>query len=98
MPLPSARARHGRRTDAAHSQQRHHHAQRPDRKSVVNVVSSPFFAVTGPDGSFRISGLPPGEYTLVALHEKLGSQEIQVKVGAKESKSDVAFHFKPAQP
>ena len=67
-------------------------------KMYVNVVSSPFFAVTGPDGSFRISGLPPGEYTLVALHEKLGSQEIQVKVGAKESKSDVAFHFKPAQP
>ena len=59
----------------------------------VGVVSHPFFAVTGEDGSFSLKGLPPGEYTLEAWHEKLGTQEIKVTVGAKETKS-ADFSFK----
>lgn len=58
----------------------------------VGVVSHPFFAVTGEDGSFSLKGLPPGEYTLEAWHEKLGTQEIKVTVAAKDSKTaDFAF-------
>ncbi len=53
----------------------------------VGVVSHPFHAVTGEDGSFSLKGLPPGEYTLAAWHEKLGTQEIKVTVAAKESKA-----------
>jgi hypothetical protein len=30
-------------------------------KMYLNVVDSPFFAVSGPDGRFQIKGLPPGE-------------------------------------
>jgi len=59
----------------------------------VGVVSHPFFAVTGDDGSFSLKGLPPGEYTLEAWHEKLGTQEIKVTVAAKESKA-ADFSFK----
>lgn len=59
----------------------------------VGVVAHPFFAVTGDDGSFSLKGLPPGDYTLEAWHEKLGTQEIKVTVAAKESKP-ADFDFK----
>ena len=59
----------------------------PWMKSYINVVSHPFFAVTGEDGSFTIKGLPPGTYTIEVLHEKLPAQEQQITVGAKESKT-----------
>ena len=61
----------------------------PWMKSYINVVSHPFYAVTGEDGSFTIKGLPPGNYTLEVRHEKLAptGQEQQVTVGAKESKA-----------
>jgi uncharacterized protein (DUF2141 family) len=48
----------------------------------VGVLSHPFFAVTGKDGSFTIEGLPPGEYTVEAWQEKLGTQTSKVKVDA----------------
>jgi len=57
----------------------------PWMRAYVNVSPHPFFAVTGEDGSFEISGLPPGEYTLEAVHESLGNQTIEVTVGAGES-------------
>jgi hypothetical protein len=62
-------------------------------KMYLNVVDFPFFAVSGPDGRFEIKGLPPGEYTLAAAHEKLGEQDVKVTVGPKESKT-TDFTFK----
>ena len=59
----------------------------------VGVVSHPFFAVTGEDGTFTLKGLPPGEYTLEAWHEKLGTQTQTVTVAPTETK-DVAMTFK----
>jgi plastocyanin len=59
----------------------------PWMKSYINVVSHPFFAVTGDDGTFTIKGLPPGTYTIEVQHEKLGKMEQQVTVGAKDSKT-----------
>ena len=59
----------------------------PWMKSYIGVVSHPFFAVTGDDGTFTIKGLPPGTYTIEMIHEKYGKQEQQVTVGAKESKT-----------
>jgi hypothetical protein len=41
----------------------------PWMSSYVHVLEHPFFAVTGPDGTFTIHGLPPGEYELSVLHE-----------------------------
>jgi len=56
------------------------------------VVKTPFYAVTGPDGKFEIKGLPPGNYTLAFVQEKLGTQEQKVTLAAKDSKTvDVAF-------
>jgi len=67
--------------------------QHPWMKMYINVVKSPFFAVTGKDGKFEIKGLPPGTYTLAAVQEKLGEQTQQVTVAAKDSKT-VDFTFK----
>ena len=57
----------------------------PWMRAYINVVEHPFFAVTGEDGSFTIEGLPPGEYTIEAAHEKYGTQEATVIVGEGES-------------
>jgi plastocyanin len=59
----------------------------PWMRSYIGVLQHPFFAVTGEEGSFSISGLPPGDYTLAAWHEKFGTVEQQVSVGASESKA-----------
>jgi hypothetical protein len=38
--------------------------------SYVTVLDHPYFAVSGKDGSFTIKNVPPGKYTLVAMHRK----------------------------
>lgn len=66
--------------------------QHPWMKMYVNVVKSPFFAVTDKDGKYEIKGLPPGDYTLGFVHEKLGTQEQKVTLTAKDSKTvDTSF-------
>lgn len=51
----------------------------------IDVADSPYHAVTGKDGAFRISEVPPGSYTLVAWHEFTGEVEIPVAVKPKET-------------
>jgi len=65
----------------------------PWMRSYIGVVSHPFFAVTGDDGTFTIKGLPPGTYTIESWQEKYGPQDQQITVGAKESKT-VDFSYK----
>jgi hypothetical protein len=59
--------------------------QHPWMRAYVNVMPNPFYAVSGEDGTFEIKNLPPGEYTLAAVHEKLGEKTMKVKVGAKQT-------------
>ena len=66
--------------------------QHPWEKSYVAVLSHPFFAVSALNGSYQISGLPPGQYTLVAWHERFGEQTMEVSVGVNEKKK-VDFSF-----
>ena len=66
--------------------------QHPWMKMYIGVVKNPFFAVTDKSGKFELKGLPPGTYTVTAVHEKYGSQDMKVTVGPKESKpADFTF-------
>jgi hypothetical protein len=58
----------------------------------VGVVSHPFFDVTGSDGSFELKGLPPGTYTIEAVHETLGRQTQTVTLTPK-SAATISFTF-----
>jgi plastocyanin len=66
--------------------------QHPWMKMYINVVKNPFFAVTDKSGKYEIKGLPPGDYTIAFVQEKLGEQDQKVTVGAKEAKTvDASF-------
>jgi plastocyanin len=52
----------------------------PWMQGFLNVAPNPFFAVTDEAGHFEIKGLPPGTYTLAAVHEILGPQTTQLTV------------------
>jgi len=60
----------------------------------VGVVSHPFFATSGEDGTFTIKGLPAGTYELEAWHEKLGTQTMKVTV-AENGTATADFTFGP---
>lgn len=68
--------------------------QHPWMRMFVNVVKSPFYAVTGADGKYEIKGLPPGDYTIAFVHEKLGEQDQKVTLAPKDTKT-VDASFKP---
>ena len=53
----------------------------------IGVVEHPYFAVTGPDGSFDLPNVPPGDYTIAVWHEKLGDQTKQVHLAASSSEA-----------
>ena len=61
----------------------------------IGVVNSPYFAVTADGGKFDLRTVPPGTYTIEAVHEKLGSQSQTVTLGPKETKT-ITFTFKAA--
>jgi len=59
----------------------------PWMKAYIAVVGTPYFQVTGQDGSFELKNVPPGTYTLTAWHETYGTSEQSVTIGPKEEKA-----------
>jgi hypothetical protein len=64
----------------------------PWMTAYVGVLTHPFFAVTGADGSFTISGVPPGDYTVEAWHERLGTITLNTTLGTGQTTA-LAFQF-----
>lgn len=57
----------------------------PWMRSYIGVSPHPFFAVTGEDGSFTLKGVPPGTYTIEAVHEKYGRKEGRLTLAPRGS-------------
>jgi len=58
----------------------------------IGVVDNPYFAVSGPDGSFTISDVPAGTYTAEAWHEVYGTLSASVTVTAQGT-AEVSFDY-----
>lgn len=64
----------------------------PWMSAYIVVLDHPFFSATGDDGKFAIKGLPEGEYTVVAWHEKFGKLTGKAKVdGSGNGTCDFTF-------
>lgn len=50
----------------------------------IYAADNPYYAVTAADGTFTITHVLPGTYTLVAWQEHTGAMEVSVTVQAKE--------------
>jgi hypothetical protein len=56
------------------------------------AVENPYYAVTGHDGSFTITEIPPGTYRVRMWHPALGTQEQSVTIEPRaETKLDVGL-------
>ncbi len=59
----------------------------------IGAVDNPYYAVTTEDGTFSLSDLPAGTYTLAIWQEKLGTQTQQITV-TPHSTTRADFTFK----
>jgi len=57
----------------------------PWMNAFINVSATPFFAVSDADGHFVLRGLPPGDYMLGAVQEKLGERDVHVTVNPNQT-------------
>ncbi|HSP64361.1 MAG TPA: TonB family protein [Pyrinomonadaceae bacterium] len=66
--------------------------QHPWEAAHLFILPHPFFSVSDTAGTYRITGVPPGRYTVAVSHEKFGKKIMEVLVSADESKA-VDFTF-----
>lgn len=52
----------------------------PEMSAFILVLETPYFAVTGKDGTYRISGIPAGSYKIKTWHEKLKPAVSKVEI------------------
>ena len=56
----------------------------------IYVVDNPYYAITGADGKFTITDVPPGDYKLVAVQSFTGPVELPVTVtGGQSTKLEI---------
>ncbi len=60
----------------------------------VSVFDSPYFDVSDKDGKFTIKNVPPGKYTVEAVHRKLGAKTIEIEVKDADAPANFTFEAK----
>jgi hypothetical protein len=71
-----------------------------DMSAVILVLDNPFYATPGREGAYAIPDIPPGEYTLVAWHERIKPVRQKIRVTAGQP-TVINFNIPlppPAQP
>jgi Carboxypeptidase regulatory-like domain len=58
------------------------------------AMEHPYYAVSGPDGSFSIPDVPPGQYRVMAWHPETGPAVQQSVTVPSKGTATVAFEFK----
>ncbi len=58
----------------------------------IGVLAHPYHSVSGSDGGFDLSTLPPGDYVIEAWHERYGAQTQNVTVATGET-AEITFTF-----
>ena len=72
----------------------HIHSQ---MSAVVRVFEHPWFTIPDEGGAFVIDGVPPGEHTLVAWHERIGERRDRVLIRSGAT-SNVTFTLPVLEP
>ena len=62
----------------------HIHSQ---MSATILVLDNPYFAIPDTDGRFVLDGVPPGQYTIVGWHERVGERTSTIRVDAGRSAS-----------
>jgi plastocyanin len=60
-------------------------------RALILVLATPHFVVTGPDGRFKLGGLPAGRYTLKAWVDSKTTREKSVELPAGDATLQVDF-------
>lgn len=66
----------------------------PWMKAYWLAMDQPYYAVTGPDGTFSIADIPPGDYDVELWHETLGKRTERVTIPPK-GEATVAWAYAP---
>jgi plastocyanin len=61
-----------------------------DMSAVIFVLDNAFFVTPGEDGRFTLGDIPPGEYTIVAWHERIKPVRKKIRIVAGQ-KTSVSF-------
>ena len=48
--------------------------------ATILVMDNPYFTIPALDGTFELANVPPGQYTLVGWHERVGERRATVRV------------------
>ena len=67
----------------------HLHSQ---MSATVVVLDHPYFVTPDADGQFSLANVPPGDYTLVGWHERVGERAVRLAVaGGRVTSADISL-------
>ncbi len=63
----------------------------------ASIFDNPYFDISSTNGTFTIKNVPPGKYTIVAQHRKLGVQTQTIEVADKNVAANFTFNAPAAK-